>query len=632
MNSEQSAPTDQDPEVPAKPTTAADSLVQEVQVPESTDESQPSQAPPSTEDSQSNSGRAAENPPAATTPSDSAPTTEQLPADTQVETDAAPQSVDAAAVETNVADVGASSPTTETPAADSSTSTSSGSEESPADQTAGAAAASDETAARPRVRLNPTVDPAQIKAIPSPSLSSPTAGPPAEQQAASTRDAAAAEAEMTSAVDALQAESAAAAPSSPAAPVELPPANEELDSDIEAQLAAAMAGEQAAPSPESAPAAEESVSEEELEAGTKLKGRVQSIQKENILLDVGFRASAMVSLRQFEGRKQPQLGQELEIVVDRYDADDGLLLASLPRAARSAGNWDEVAVDQVVECLVKKSNKGGLEVSVSNLRGFMPASQVDLGFVSSLDEYVGQKLTAKVIEVKPEKRNLVVSRRAYLQDEREEIAKDLWQALEVGQTRTGKVKTIKDYGAFVDIGGIDGLLHVAELSWTRVNHPRDILKDGQELDVQIISIDLDKKKISLSLKQLSKDPWEECVDRYPVESVVRGKVSNIANFGAFVEIETGVEGLIHISELDYRRINKVTDVLSPGEEVEAKVVSIDPERKRIGLSIKALKAKPEPEKKPQDEDLAPSGGETYQRKRKGPLKGGTGDSTGPLFG
>ena len=481
---------------------------------------------------------------------------------------------------------------------------------------------------RPRVKLNPTFDPSQAVAIPSPSLAGSRPSPP-PSDATPTED------ETAVMAEAEAAQSAPAAPRTPSQPVAIPPANEELDADVEAELAAAMSGEQAAATPSAEIAAGESaepVTEEDIESGTKLKGRVQSIQKESILLDVGLRSSAMVALRQFEGRKQPQLGQELEIVVDRFDADDGLLLASLPRAARSAGNWDEVSVGQVVECLVKKSNKGGLEVTVSNLRGFMPASQVDLGFVSSLDEFVGQKLTAKVIEVKPEKRNLVVSRRAIMQDEREEIAQDLWQNLEVGQTHTGTVKTVKEYGAFVDIGGIDGLLHVAEISWTRVNHPRDLLKVGQELDVQVIGVDPDKKKVSLSLKQLKANPWDDCVARYPVESVVRGKVSNITNFGAFVEIEEGVEGLIHISEIDYRRINKVTDVLSEGQEVEAKVVSIDADRKRIGLSLKALKAKPEPVQKPKDEDLAPGGGEAYQRKRKGPLKGGTGSSSGPLFG
>ncbi len=589
MNSEQSAPTEHDPvasEHPSPPSTK-------------TQESQP------TGETSEGASEAAD------------PVKQSLPDASTPPAETPEPSVTASEPESSVP---------ETPVVEAA-----GSEEAPAEtsppveaapvveETAQAAPAS-ETPARPRVQLNPTVDPEQAKAIPSPTLSAP---PTASSEGDDVLDAAA-DAQSTAAMF---------APPVSSEPVQLPPANEELGADIEAELAAALSGEEAtAPAAEPVIAGAEQISEEDIEAGTKLKGRVQSIQKDNILLDVGFRASAMVSLRQFEGRKQPLLGQELEVVVDRYDADDGLLLASLPRMARSAGNWDEVAVDQIVDCLVKKANKGGLEVSVSNLRGFMPASQVDLGFVESLEGYVGQKLKAKIIEVKPEKRNLVVSRRAYLQDERDEVAKDLWQSLEVGQTHPGKVKTIKDYGAFVDIGGIDGLLHVAELSWTRVNHPRDILTLGQEIEVQIVGVDQDKKKISLSVKQLKKDPWNDCVDRFPVESVVRGKVSNIANFGAFVEIEEGVEGLIHISELDYRRINKVTDVLSPGEEVEAKVVSIDPERKRIGLSLKALKTKPEPVAKPKDEDLSPSGGEAYQRKRKGPLKGGTGSGSGPLFG
>lgn len=472
---------------------------------------------------------------------------------------------------------------------------------------------------RPRVELNPTVDPLQAVAIPAPMLA-----PPLVPEVSESSD--------VNAAATAQAALPPAAP--PSEPIELPPADAQLDLDVEAEIAAAMSVEETATAStpgESAPGSEP-VTEEELEPGTKLKGRVQSIQKENILLDVGFRASAMVQLRQFEGRKQPQLGQELEIVIDRFDAEDGVLLASLPRMVRSAGNWDEVAVNQIVECVVKKSNKGGLEVSVSNLRGFMPASQVDLGYVSNLDEYVGQKLTVKIIELKPEKRNLVVSRRALLQDEREEVAEDLWKNLEAGQVHPGKVRTVKDYGAFVDIGGIDGLLHVGELSWTRVNHPRDVLSVGQELEVQVVSVDLEKKKVGLSLRRLTKNPWDDVVERFPIESVVNGKVTNIADFGAFVEIEEGVEGLVHISELDYRRINRVSDVLKTGDDVEAKVVSIDPAKKRIGLSIKALLAKPVVAAKPKDEDLAPGDGESYERKRKGPLKGGTGGSGGPLFG
>lgn len=487
-------------------------------------------------------------------------------------------------------------------------------------------------APKPRVRLNPTVDPAQAKAVPSPTLAKPvqSEAPSAVPTESGTTD---------EEIAAAQAAQQMAAPATPAQPVEIP-AGEDLDADVEAEIAAAISGEElaAVPVAASTPPADATaevaapMTEEDVEPGTKLKGRVQSLQKENILLDVGFRASAMVPLRQFEGRKQPQLGQELEIVVDRYDAEDGLLLASLPRMARAAGNWDEVAVDQVVDCMVKKSNKGGLEVTVSNLRGFLPASQVDLGYVENLDSYVGQKLTVKIVEVKPEKRNLVVSRRAFLQDERESVAQDMWQELEVGQTKTGKVKTIKDYGAFVDIGGIDGLLHVGELSWTRVNHPRDVLSEGQEVEVQVVGVDTEKKKISLSLKQMKQNPWDECVERFPVESIIDGKVTNVANFGAFVEIEEGVEGLIHISELDHRRVSRVTDVVKVGDDVQAKVVSIDPDRKRIGLSLKALKSMPAPPVKPKDEDLAPSGSEVYQRKRKGPLKGGTGGSAGPLFG
>jgi len=282
--------------------------------------------------------------------------------------------------------------------------------------------------------------------------------------------------------------------------------------------------------------------------------------------------------------------------------------------------------------MVTGINKGGLEVTVSNLRGFLPASQVDLRFVGDMQQFVGQKLTVQVVEANPKKRNLVVSRRNYLIAERQEAEENLWKTLATGQVFQGTVKTIKDYGAFVDIGGVDGFLHVGEMSWNRIRHPSDLLAEGQAVEVQVISLDPDKKRIGLGMKQLVANPWQLAADKYAPGKTVSGRVTRTADFGAFVELEPGVEGLVHISELDHQRVRRVSDVLQEGQTIDVQVLEVIPDRKRISLSVKALKEKPA-EAKPADEDLAPSAAEEYARRHRGPLKGGTGGaSRGGLFG
>lgn len=445
-------------------------------------------------------------------------------------------------------------------------------------------------ASRPKVQLNPTVNLEEDKAVAqTPGQSAPTSSEP----------------------------------------VAIPSAKQELDADTEAEIAAALSsGELEAAAPVSAkrpPKKEKKAapqSEEELDAGWRMKGTVQAISGENVLVEVGFRSSACIPARQFDG-KVPEVGAAIDLVVDRYDATEGLIHCSLPKAPRSAGNWHEVSVGQVVDCTATKVNKGGLEVSVSNLRGFLPAGQVDFGFVSSLEPFVGQKLRVKIIEVNPAKRNLVVSRRSYLEMVREELKEETWKKLVVGETVNGTVKTIKDYGAFVDLGGADGLLHVGEISWSRINHPSDVLKEGQQIQVKILGIDKEKNKISLGMRQLSNNPWGDLESQFPVGGTVHGKVTKTTDFGAFVEIAPGVEGMIHISELEHKRVHRVTDVVQVGQEVDVKVLTVEPQKRRIALSLKALSARPESAAPPKDEDLAPGAGALYERKRKGPLKGGT---------
>lgn len=495
------------------------------------------------------------------------------------------------------------------------------------------AAAPDAAIERPKVRLNPTVAPDQDKAIPY------TSATAQEADKVTAAEVAAAEAAAAPPEDKYFASQSSTIPK--AEPIEIPNKRDvALDSEMEREIAEALAsgeipGAIATPTAAEIKAGAEPkapVNEEDLEPGTRLKGKVQAITGENVILDVGMRSSGCIPGKQFEG-KLPEIGISLDVVVDSYNAAEGLILCSLPKATRSVSGWSEVQVGQIVDCMVTKTNKGGLEVTVNNLRAFLPAGQVDYGFVSNMETYVGQKLRVKVTEVNPQKKNLVVSRRAFLEIERGERRDEMWKTVAVGQTHAGVVKTIKEYGAFIDLGGLDGLLHVGEISWQRINHPSDVLKEGQQVEVQIVGIDREKNKISLGMRQLTKNPWSDIEARYPVNSEVNGTVTRTSDFGAFVQLEEGIEGLIHISELEYRRVHRVTDVVKEGQEVRAKVLSVDLAKRRIALSLKALQAKPEMAPRKEDADLAPSGAAPYERKRKGPLKGGTAGGGGSgLFG
>ncbi len=446
---------------------------------------------------------------------------------------------------------------------------------------------------RPRVQLKPVQDLNQLKAVPS-------LGDVSEEHISATQ-----------------------VPY--AGPVEIP-RDADIDTDIEQQLAAAMGGEQipanlAAPKDEST-----------LGPGDKLKGTVQSVHAEHVIVDLGYRSSGFLNLSQFPEDKRPQVGDSLDLVIEKVDAAEGLIhLNRMSGPRKLSGNWDAVAVGMTVECLVTKTNKGGLDVTVSGLRAFMPASQVDLGFHKELDSFVGQKLECKITDVKPEKRNLIVSRRALLIEQRQENEAVAWSRLEVGQEVAGTVKTLKDYGAFIDLGGVDGLLHVAEITWSRIRHPSDVLQEGQQIQVKILGLDAEKKKITLGMKQLVHNPWDHVETKYAKDAVVEGKVTKLADFGAFVELEDQVEGMIHISELDHKRVGRVGDVLQEGQEVTVKVLEVNKNKKRISLSLKALIEKPQMAEKPVETE--PASPAPAPRRSPANLKGGTSSGSGRgLFG
>jgi small subunit ribosomal protein S1 len=291
----------------------------------------------------------------------------------------------------------------------------------------------------------------------------------------------------------------------------------------------------------------------------------------------------------------------------------------------------------VVEARVTAANKGGLECEVAGLRGFMPASLVSTWRVENLEELVGQTLESLVTEIVPAARRLVLSRRAVIEKQAAEAKVKMLETLEPGDELEGIVRSVRDFGAFVDIGnGVEGLVHVSELSWERVANPADVLQQGQKVRVIVKKIDPQTGKIGLSARDLIESPWKRAADKYHVGATVRGTVSRIAQFGAFVKLEPGVEGLVHISELATRRIRSVADVVKEGEQVECRVLAIDPHEQKLALSIKALAPPPaakHPAAEPEPEEPEPEAPPPPRKQRTTPLKGGVGgDSDGSRFG
>ncbi len=319
----------------------------------------------------------------------------------------------------------------------------------------------------------------------------------------------------------------------------------------------------------------------------------------------------------------PEIGTEVEVHIEGFDHANGVLLLSRKGAAVQA-DWASVAVGMIVEARVTEVNKGGVTVDVNGIRGFMPISQIDLYRVDDAAQFVNQKLLCLVTEVDPSERNLVVSRRALLEKEREENREKLWHELNEGQVREGIVRSVREFGAFVDLGGVDGLVHVSELSWQRVKDPSEVVQPGQKVKVVVLKLDREHRKVGLGMKQLTASPWDDVTEKYHVGQVVTGKVTRLMDFGAFVELEPAVEGLIHISELSPQRVRRVIDVVQPGQEVQVMVQAVNPEQRRISLSLKAaLPKEPEPEtaaEEPEEEE-APA---APPRPRTTPLRGGIG--------
>ena len=417
----------------------------------------------------------------------------------------------------------------------------------------------------------------------------------------------------------------------PAAPsISAIPFKRQWDDDLEAELQAALDGvDLAAMSvPSSAPRtrsedrknAPKSALGQESSGGLR-KGKVVAVRGKSVFVDLSAKSEGVVPTEQFQG-ELPAVGDMIDVLVDHFDTAEGLLILSLKGAAVEA-NWDNVRKGMIVEAKVTKSNKGGLEVEVNGIRGFLPMGQIDINRIENPDVYLNEKFRVVITEANAREKNLVVSRRELIEQERSEQREKTWAVIEEGQVRHGIVRSVKEFGAFVDIGGVDGLLHVGEMSWTRLSDFSSMIKVGQEVDVKILKIDRENKKLSLGLKQLTPSPWDLIEQKYTRGMTLPAKITRLMDFGAFAELEPGIEGLIHVSELSPNRVRRVADIVKTDQEVEVRILKIDAEAKKIALTLKPLPiaSTPDPEEE-EAEDDAPAPPKPI---RKIPLKGGLGD-------
>ncbi|OHB73227.1 MAG: hypothetical protein A2V70_09495 [Planctomycetes bacterium RBG_13_63_9] len=369
-----------------------------------------------------------------------------------------------------------------------------------------------------------------------------------------------------------------------------------------------------------------------LEEESRHTGRVVAVRRDDVFIELGSREQGCVSLRQFD--EPPEVGATLEVVVQRFNREDGLYDLRLPGVAVGVDDWADLEEGMLVEARVTGHNTGGLECEVGHLRAFIPISQVALYRVEDLAQFVDEKFKCLVTEANPQRRNLVLSRRAVLEREQEEARQQFLDSLQPGQTHEGVVRRLTDFGAFVDIGGIDGLLHISQLSWGRVQHPNEVLSEGQTIEVKIEKFDRQAGKLSLGYREMLDNPWDKAESNYPPNVTVQGTVTKLMEFGAFVELEPGVEGLVHISELSHKRVARASAVVHEGHQIQVLFLSVDSKAQRISLSIRQTMPEPEPEPKPQD--AKPDAAPAKKPKRKlpdRPLQGGLGRvSGGDRFG
>ncbi|MBN1556298.1 MAG: 30S ribosomal protein S1 [Phycisphaerae bacterium] len=362
------------------------------------------------------------------------------------------------------------------------------------------------------------------------------------------------------------------------------------DEDVDQQLKAAL-GEEV--SQDSLQGTMKDTTEHQ--PGTILTGRVVDVIGNDVVVEVGLKSEGTIDIAEFEDPSSIEPGQEIEVFLEEVESDSGLVELSKRKADRIRG-WERILENNkegdTVKGPITRKIKGGLLMDIG-VPAFLPASQVDIRRPSDIGEYIGRDVEAVILKIDEERRNIVVSRRKLIEERREEAKNSLMSEIEEKQIRKGVVKNIAEFGAFVDLGGIDGLLHITDMSWGRINHPSEILKIDQDVEVMVLSIDRDKEKIALGLKQKSPSPWEGVAEKYPVGTKLKGSVVNVTSYGAFVKIEEGLEGLVHISEMSWtRRINHPSEMVAAGEEIEVVVLEIDKDKQEISLGMKQAEQNP----------------------------------------
>ncbi|MFO0858109.1 MAG: 30S ribosomal protein S1 [Phycisphaerales bacterium] len=332
----------------------------------------------------------------------------------------------------------------------------------------------------------------------------------------------------------------------------------------------------------------------DLTPGKLIKGKVIGFAGDDVVVEVGLKSEGLIPKEEFEG-VLPAMGDEIDVLLEGLENDEGLIQLSKRRADRMMA-WqrivDSTKEGDVVEGVITKGIKGGLLMDIG-VPVFLPASQVDVRRPGEVKDYMGKRIRAEVIKIDLERRNIVVSRRKLIETERDSAKKRLLDTLKEGDVVHGEVKNIADFGAFVDLGGIDGLLHITDMSWSRINHPSELLKIGQKVEVKVLNIDRDKEKIALGMKQREQSPWEEIEKKFPVGSRIRGAVTSIMSYGAFVKLEDGVEGLVHISEMSWtRRVNHPSEMVTQNQEVDVVVLEINKDKQEISLGMKQTEVNP----------------------------------------
>lgn len=332
-----------------------------------------------------------------------------------------------------------------------------------------------------------------------------------------------------------------------------------------------------------------------MEVGEILKGRIVEITKDFVVVDVGLKSEGLVPISEFEDHSSLNLGAEIEVLLDQAEGDDGQIVLSREKARRQR-QWEYIVnhceEGSIVEGKCIRKVKGGLMIDIG-MEAFLPGSQIDNKRIKNLDEYIGKTFDFKILKINTERKNIVVSRRELLEEERISRKAELLENIHVGDIRKGVVKNITDFGVFLDLDGIDGLLHITDMTWKRIKHPSEMVKVGEELEVMILNVDQEKGRVALGMKQKENNPWADIESRYPPGTRIRGKIVNLVPYGAFIEIEPGIEGLIHVSEMSWvKNITDPSEAVKKGEEVEAVVLAIQKDEGKISLGIKQLQDNP----------------------------------------